>query len=919
MCVTDEITTLRSLTEGDRLGAQRARRLTKALDALCREYPDDLSEASARELAAQMKKALASRRGALDSTTREMLRLAYARTLAGLGDRERALRTLIRCRRELRSLKPSSDLYAVACELSGSLLNGVGFHQQAARVMTSCLKQLDLSGVRPGYELLNQIARAHYFTGNYGKALEFFRRAEQALGRGNRERRAWLLNSIGVVLGRMEHHDEAISSHHQSATLAQKLGDSYLAGVNLNNIGTIYMRLEQNSRALKRFKEALEAGRELDEKNLVASVYSNLGILSREMGNMDKALEFSRKGAEIYRALGNTAEVIRNLGNIGGTWNAMEDFDKAREHFQKALTLARKEKLRNLEAIHTYNVADNKMKLNDLNGALSMFKDSLKLSIKLNDWQGVWQSHSMLGKLHNNRGEKKEALDNYRRSIEAIERLRRDQTNDQHKIAYFKSKQDIYRRMAAVAFENGEVETAFIVSEQAKSRTLVDLILEAEDSPRETNVPASLLKKRRELRDRLDALYQEMDTHHGAAATRSGVAELKKELVRLERELEELQAEIRERTASARTSSEAEEITLESVRALWRDGILPQDTRVLSYFVAEPGVLLFVLGAEGIVEALRLPSPAERLEAHLARFYEEIQLLEASERRVELARDSLDNALEPLEELYDVLIRPVEKLLKGCGTLLISPNDFLHRVPFQALYDGESYLVQDYAIGYAPSCDILRYLSGKCSDNAESLVAGAFDGAVPEVEDEARRVGRLFGERLEGRTRSYVGQRATRLSFKRRFAESGIVHFAGHAVFNQRFPTASHLLFAGGERLTVSDIFAGDLGRGCHELVTLSACETGRARTESGDELQGLVRGFIRAGAKAVMVSLWKVHDDSTRDLMIGFYEGWLGKKSGKAGALREAMLDGLNNPDRAHPYFWAPFALLGNSSQEGC
>ena len=108
--------------------------------------------------------------------------------------------------------------------------------------------------------------------------------------------------------------------------------------------------------------------------------------------------------------------------------------------------------------------------------------------------------------------------------------------------------------------------------------------------------------------------------------------------------------------------------------------------------------------------------------------------------------------------------------------------------------------------------------------------------------------------------------------------------------------------------LNLFDIFNLHLGA---ELITLSACETGMSAVSEGDELLGLARGFLYAGTPSLVVSLWTVNDRSTAQLMRRFYEG-LREGLGKAHALRQAILD--LKKDFPHPYYWAPFILLGKS-----
>jgi CHAT domain-containing protein len=150
-----------------------------------------------------------------------------------------------------------------------------------------------------------------------------------------------------------------------------------------------------------------------------------------------------------------------------------------------------------------------------------------------------------------------------------------------------------------------------------------------------------------------------------------------------------------------------------------------------------------------------------------------------------------------------------------------------------------------------------------------------------------------------------TGEAASEQAFRRHAPEADVIHLASHAVFRQDNPLFSALRLADGW-LSLYDLYGLRLRAA---LVTLSACETGVNEVLAGDELVGLTRGFFQAGAAAVVVSLWAVNDDSTARLMERFYT-YLGRGLGAAAAMRAAQVE-LRRA-YAHPYYWAPFLVLG-------
>jgi CHAT domain-containing protein len=134
---------------------------------------------------------------------------------------------------------------------------------------------------------------------------------------------------------------------------------------------------------------------------------------------------------------------------------------------------------------------------------------------------------------------------------------------------------------------------------------------------------------------------------------------------------------------------------------------------------------------------------------------------------------------------------------------------------------------------------------------------------------------------------------------------SRIIHIATHGYFRQDNPMFSSIRL-GNSYLSLYDLYHLKLPA---ELVVLSGCATGRNTVTPGDELMGLVRGLLQAGAQCLMLSLWDVHDASTRDFMIAFYSR-LVRGTAKPQALREAMAE--VRQVHPHPYYWAPFSLIG-------
>jgi CHAT domain-containing protein len=250
-------------------------------------------------------------------------------------------------------------------------------------------------------------------------------------------------------------------------------------------------------------------------------------------------------------------------------------------------------------------------------------------------------------------------------------------------------------------------------------------------------------------------------------------------------------------------------------------------------------------------------------------------------------------------------VAPVEADVADAGRIVFVPYGAAHAVPFHALFDGESHLLERTEVVVSPSSQVLRLCCERAPRPATAptaLALGHTDGGrLRHALTEAQTVSALLGGEC------YLEDRATRQALAGAAPRHGVVHLAAHGEARLDNPAFAHLKLADGQLSTI-DVLNLDL-QGA--LVTLSACETGRSVVAAGDELIGLSRGFLYAGASTLVQSLWRVEDGSTAQLMERLYRA-LRDGHSKGAALRQAQLELLaDHPD--HPYQWAPFQLIGH------
>ena len=233
-------------------------------------------------------------------------------------------------------------------------------------------------------------------------------------------------------------------------------------------------------------------------------------------------------------------------------------------------------------------------------------------------------------------------------------------------------------------------------------------------------------------------------------------------------------------------------------------------------------------------------------------------------------------------------------------------------MPFNALRNGRGFLIEHYGLRLLPSASVLAFLDKPRRTEADLLAYGNPDlgdarYALPGAEAEAAAITRLWPD-----TRLLVGSDATETQLKQAAGLFRVVHLATHGQFRADAPLESRMLLApdaaNDGNLTVPEIYGLRLNA---ELVTLSACETGLGDVASGDDVIGLTRGFLYAGARSIVSSLWKVPDASTKLLMTVFYTEL------RAGADKVTAMRVAQQKVRAqypHPVFWAAFQVTGGA-----
>ena len=581
------------------------------------------------------------------------------------------------------------------------------------------------------------------------------------------------------------------------------------------------------------------------------------------------------------------------------------------------------------------------------------------MSQELKNPHMIWSAAYGLAGAYEKLDQPAPALQHYKLAIAEIEKVRARAGSDEGKSKFFERKtvvyQDLIRLLIAGHRQDpaaGHLAEAFHYAERARARALLDLTAEARVNV-EQDVDADLLDRRRDIEARMAEAQAQLIKRQGPAPPdRAKVKALEADLAQADEDYQSLRREMRRRHPRYAELRDPDPVRLEQAQSLLSEGAL-----LLEYVLGDEASFLFAVSRTECLVAL-LP-PERDLSARVKKLR---QLISRGPHWTGLA-----NYLTQAQSLYRDLIQPAGRLLAGKRELIVVADGVLHYLPFEVLLKPGGadraqidlrqlpYLVRDYSISYVSSASVLSGLSGRHAERpraqkmflayadpvygeGEQQVAGATGSALrrafaegtpwelrrlAQSRKEVERIAKLFPG---GEASLFLGEQASEDNVKtgEGLGQHRIIHFAVHGLLNENRPQFSGLVLSrpaarGGTAgapaqdglLQVYEIFNLRLQA---DLVVLSACETGLGPSVRGEGLIGLTRAFLYAGTPAVVVSLWKVEDRSTAELMARFYRHLRGPAVSKAEALRRAQLDLIRAGRFGHPYFWAAFVLFGKS-----
>ncbi|MBU3671032.1 MAG: CHAT domain-containing protein [Sinobacteraceae bacterium] len=650
----------------------------------------------------------------------------------------------------------------------------------------------------------------------------------------------------------------------------------------LIELGQYSDAIDEAQKGLKWLREA-----DSDDLDMIVNLMAAVSLAATLDGDREAGSNYARELEDFQLGLLGRDYLGTKAMALGRVYMALGEFDKAVKAIESDTTFGLRSFLDNLVSGATLRGVNNWLwaelprnfmitkayfETGRIDEARRGYDELLGIPQVRANGEIYWQLLSDRARIHELDGEIDKALERYREAVEVIERQRLSINTETNKIGFVGDKQAVYGRLVDALYRAGRIEQTFEYIERSKARALVDLLATKNELK-----GASLAALTEADRLAIEQAPADMDALANSAQREAEAARLTAELRRNDPELASL-------------------VTVTAVPIADIQSRLLADEVVLQYYLS--GEQLFI-GAvtKDAVSMQRVV--AGDLAAKVRRLRVTIQEDEDENRTREYAK-----------ELHDILLGPVRPLAAG-KSLLVVPHGVLHYLPFAALYDGSDYLMQNTLIRFLPSASTIRFLRAPSGTQKDPVLVLA----NPDLKDPsldlpfAETEGKYIAQSIPS-SEIFARAQASEEIFKARAPMFRMLHVASHGEFNGANALQSRLLLAksGTEdgSLTVGDLYNMRLDA---DLVTLSACETGLGKVQTGDDVLGLTRGFLFAGSSNIVASQWKVDDQATGVLMQHFYANLSAGKP-KREALRDAQRE--TRKAFAHPFYWAAFYLTG-------
>jgi CHAT domain-containing protein/tetratricopeptide (TPR) repeat protein len=497
------------------------------------------------------------------------------------------------------------------------------------------------------------------------------------------------------------------------------------------------------------------------------------------------------------------------------------------------------------------------------------------------------------GLMNELQGNNDAALAFFLKAVDTLERDRRALRDERSRGTFLEDRIGFYYAPIQHFLDRRRYAEAFELLERSRSRALADLLASRTlglERAEEQKLYAELTLLRTQIADAQSKLF-ELVSDPDAAKNAARISALQGQIRTIEAQHQHVLGRMGTEAPRLQTLVVSAPASLTALQQSMRE----ERYEMLQYLVLEHGVILWHITADSVF-VRNVFLPRTEVMAKVAALHKSL-----ADRNVRFDETTAT-------ELFLFLVQPALSRIRS-ERLVIIPHEDLQYLPFQVLQDPADgrYLGERFQITYAPSASVLLALRRSPGLSGGRLLAIA-DPGIPAAGPEVRAIAQLF----PGRSKVVTDTLAQEKDVKAWVRDFEVIHLSVHGKFNAAEPMLSYLSLARGGsddgRLTAAEMFGLPLDKS--RLVVLSACETGRAEATHGNEVLGMVRGLMYAGAGTLVLSYWEVDSDATALWMRTFYDAALSRPMPEAA--RAALLKVKSNSAYSHPYYWAAFTMIG-------
>ncbi|MDJ1180360.1 CHAT domain-containing protein [Roseofilum sp. BLCC_M91] len=608
--------------------------------------------------------------------------------------------------------------------------------------------------------------------------------------------------------------------------------------------------------ALEVWQQVLAISQKLELTEIEALAWNNIGYNAHAIGEPRQAIEAYQQALPLYRAVEDRAGEAVTLNNLGLVYHSIGQPQRALEYYEQALPIFRDVEDRGGEATTLSNMAAFYRDTNQPEKAIEHWEQSLEITLSF-----------------------------------------RSNLKQEHRKTFIESERGPAVALTSLLIQQKEPKDAFTWINRVTTYELADYtrLLNAKVQNPEAQA----------LIDEYNQRWQQIESLRRQLQLDFSDDELSRRIGDLETENIQLGEQIAQQFPKVADIFETTPTDIAQLQATIPEGTVVLQPVPLANVNNVPNTLALFLLTRDSFQVVQTSLDVEEFNRLLDEYPEQLEELSPFYKSTS-------------SDLYDILIRPIEKEISAYNpeNLSIIATGKLRYIPFESLYDraNEQFLIEKYPINY------LTRLSKTPPNREPSTKTNAILAMgnpvphdphnLPGAEEEVKTITQLFPN-----SQAYLGDQATLDQFKQDVPKFAFLHLATHGCFQENGcetlqMTAHTILFANNTQWPIAD--AALLGLDHTRLINLSACQTARESDLEGNSISGVAYLFERAGAQAVMASLWSVSDEHTQTMMSNFYR-YVGSGMSQGEALREAKLAQINTTDEDHPFYWSAFLLIGD------